>query len=139
MPGQEKETVPRVIQIPYIHPSPFAEASLHFLIALVLSGEKPPCGAEPRIELGPAFQQADAQPTEPRRTILSHAAPYLSHAAPLISARAAGSSRNCTLFTVYCTPTPPLPLIYHQPRETQLKRGVRLSLGKTSVNCIYLY
>ncbi len=29
----------------------------------------PPCGAEPRIELGPAFQQADALPTEPRRTI----------------------------------------------------------------------
>ncbi len=55
--------------IPYIHPSPFAEASLHFLIALVLSGEKPPCGAEPRIELGPAFQQADALPTVPRRTI----------------------------------------------------------------------
>ncbi len=52
--------------IPYIHPSPFAEASLHFLIALVLSGEKPPCGAEPRIELEPAFQQADALP---RRTI----------------------------------------------------------------------
>ena len=62
--------------IPYIHPSPFAEASLHFLIALVPSGEKPPCGAEPRIELVPAFQQADAIPTEPRRTIqLSHAAP----------------------------------------------------------------
>jgi hypothetical protein len=46
--------------IPFIHPSPFAEASLHFLIALVLSGEKPPCGAEPRIELGPALQQAGA-------------------------------------------------------------------------------
>jgi hypothetical protein len=30
---------------------------------------KPPCGAEPRIELGPALQQADALPTEPRRTI----------------------------------------------------------------------
>ena len=56
--------------IPDIHPSPFAEASLHFLIALVLSGEKPLCGAEPRIELGPAFQQADALPTEPRRTII---------------------------------------------------------------------
>jgi hypothetical protein len=41
--------------ISYIHPSPFAGASLHFLIALVLSGEKPPCGAEPRIELWPAF------------------------------------------------------------------------------------
>jgi hypothetical protein len=31
--------------------------------------EDPPCGAEPRIELGPALQQADALPTEPRRTI----------------------------------------------------------------------
>ncbi len=30
---------------------------------------KPPCGAEPRIELGPALQQADALPTEQRRTI----------------------------------------------------------------------
>jgi hypothetical protein len=40
--------------IQYIHPSPVAEASLHFLIALVLSGEKPPWGAEPRFELGPA-------------------------------------------------------------------------------------
>ncbi len=58
--------------ISYTHPSPFAGASLHFLIAFVLSGEKPPCGAKPRIELGPAFQQADAQPTEPRRTILKY-------------------------------------------------------------------
>ena len=52
----------------------FAEASLHLLIACKLIG-KDPCGAEPRIELGPAFQQADALPTEPRRTTLSHAAP----------------------------------------------------------------
>ncbi len=57
--------------------------------------ETPPCGAEPRIELGPVLQQADALLTEPRRTILSHAAPcwatphhtepcrtMLSHAAP---------------------------------------------------------
>jgi hypothetical protein len=29
---------------------------------------KLPCGAEPRIELGPALQQADALPTEPSRT-----------------------------------------------------------------------
>jgi hypothetical protein len=34
-----------------------------------LSGKNPPCGAEPRIELGPALQQADALATEPRRTI----------------------------------------------------------------------
>jgi hypothetical protein len=50
--------------------------------------EDPPCGAEPGIELGPALQQADALPTEPRRAILNHAAPseprrtILSHAAP---------------------------------------------------------
>jgi hypothetical protein len=31
--------------------------------------ERPPCGAEPGSELGPALQQADALPTEPRRTI----------------------------------------------------------------------
>jgi hypothetical protein len=55
--------------IQYIYPSPFAEASLHFLIACLLSGETPPYGAEPGIELGPALQQADALPTEPRRTI----------------------------------------------------------------------
>ncbi len=55
----------------------------------------PFCGAESRIELGPALQQADALPTEPCRTItepcrtmLSNAAPcwamshHLSHAAP---------------------------------------------------------
>ncbi len=37
--------------------------------SLVCSVGKLPCGAEPRIELGPALQQADALPTEPRRTI----------------------------------------------------------------------
>ncbi len=31
--------------------------------------ETPPCGAEPRIELEPALQQADALPNEPRRTL----------------------------------------------------------------------
>ncbi len=44
-------------------------SSLHFLIACLFSGEAPPCGAEPRIELEPALQQVDALPTEPRRTI----------------------------------------------------------------------
>jgi hypothetical protein len=56
--------------IQYIYPSPFAEASLHpFLHRLLAQWGEPPCGAEPRIELGPALQQADALPTEPRRTI----------------------------------------------------------------------
>jgi hypothetical protein len=40
--------------------------------------EDPPCGAEPRIELGPALQQADALPTEPRHTILSRVAPFFT-------------------------------------------------------------
>jgi hypothetical protein len=72
------------IQSQYIHPSPFAEASLHFLIACMLSGDNLPvaCGAEPRIELRPALQQADALPTEPRRTITEPRRTILSHAAP---------------------------------------------------------
>jgi hypothetical protein len=37
--------------------------------------EKPPWGAEPRIKLGPALQQADALPNELRRTLMSCAAP----------------------------------------------------------------
>ncbi len=62
--------------IQYSHTPPFAEASLHFLIALVLSDEKPSWGAEPRFEfeLGPAsaLQQASALPSEhaePRCTL----------------------------------------------------------------------
>ena len=39
---------------------------LSFSSSLVAQWERPPCGAEPGIELGPAFQQADALPTEPR-------------------------------------------------------------------------
>ncbi len=56
----------------------FAEASLHLLIAWQLSGtDLPvvPSREEPRVKLGPAFQQADALYQ------LSHAAP-LWHAAP---------------------------------------------------------
>jgi hypothetical protein len=44
--------------------------------SLAAQWERPPCGAEPGIELGPAFQQADALPSEPRRTIMSHAAQF---------------------------------------------------------------
>jgi len=45
---------------------------LHCLLAQV---EKPPWGAEPRFELGPALQQADALPSELRRTLVSYVAP----------------------------------------------------------------
>jgi hypothetical protein len=50
--------------------------------SLVCSVGEPPCGAEPRIELGPALQQADALPNEPRRTIANEPrrAMQMSHA-----------------------------------------------------------
>ncbi len=64
--------------IKYIHPSPFAR----FLSISSAQWEKPPWDAEPRIELGPALQQADALPSELSRTLLSYAAPKLSYAAP---------------------------------------------------------
>ena len=55
--------------ISYIHPSPFAGASLHFLIALVLSGEKPP--------VVPSRESNSGLPSsKPTRYQLSHAAPY---------------------------------------------------------------
>jgi hypothetical protein len=38
-------------EVQYSHPSSFAEASLHFLIALVLSGENPPWGMGCRAEI----------------------------------------------------------------------------------------
>jgi hypothetical protein len=56
------------IQSQYIYSSPFGKP-LSISSSLVCSVGKLPCGAEPRIELGPALQQADALPTEPRRTM----------------------------------------------------------------------
>jgi hypothetical protein len=83
--------------IQYIYPSPFAEVSLHFLIACLLSGETPPCGAKPRIELGPALQQADALPTEPRGTIAEPGRTIkLSHAAYKLYPSGRQSHINCT-------------------------------------------
>jgi hypothetical protein len=47
----------------FIHPSPFAEARLLVFSSLLRSArEGPPQGAEPRIELEPALQQADTLP-----------------------------------------------------------------------------
>jgi|688.fasta_scaffold1270138_2 hypothetical protein len=42
-----------------IHLSPFAEVPLYLLIAGQISGKKFPGGVEPRVEHGPALQQAD--------------------------------------------------------------------------------
>jgi hypothetical protein len=53
-----------------------------FLHCLSAQWETLHCGAEPRIELGPALQQADALPTEPRRTITEPRRTILSRAAP---------------------------------------------------------
>ena len=56
------------IQSQYIHPSPFAEASLHILIACVLSGENFP--------VGPSRESNSGLPySKPTRCQLSHAAP----------------------------------------------------------------
>ncbi len=54
---------------------------------------KPPSGAEPRIELGPALQQADALPTEQRRTILLFLAKE-----SLVSDISAGDGKIANLF-----------------------------------------
>ncbi len=54
----------------FIHPSPFAEACLLVSSSLIRSARgEPPWGAEPRIELWHALQQADTLPTELRRTL----------------------------------------------------------------------
>jgi hypothetical protein len=56
------------IQSQYIHPSPFAEASLHIFIAFVLSGENFPVGPSRESNSGLPF-------SKPTRCQLSHAAP----------------------------------------------------------------
>jgi hypothetical protein len=56
--------------------------SIPFPHRLCAQWGKLPCGAEPNIELRPALQQANALPTEPRRTITEPRRTILSHAAP---------------------------------------------------------
>jgi hypothetical protein len=54
-------------QIHTIQSSVFISRGLSPFSSLLLSSErKPPWGTKPRFELGPALQQASAQPTEPR-------------------------------------------------------------------------
>ena len=50
----------------FIHPSPFAEARLLVSSSLVSSARGTSRGAEPRLELGPAVQQAPAKTTLPQ-------------------------------------------------------------------------
>jgi hypothetical protein len=85
----------------YIYPSPFAEASLHFFIACLLSGDDLPVVPSRESNSGlpyskpTRFQLSHAAPyTEPRRTILSHAAPLLKHS------RRITNDDNCLLHTV---------------------------------------
>ncbi len=57
------------IQSQYIHPLPFAEASLHFFIACMLSGDNLP--------VVPSRESNSGLPySKPTRCKLSHAAPY---------------------------------------------------------------
>jgi hypothetical protein len=57
------------IQSQNIHPSPFAEASLHFFIANVLSGENFPVVPSRESNSGLPYSKLNALTTEPRRTI----------------------------------------------------------------------
>jgi hypothetical protein len=56
--------------IQYIHPSPFAEDSLHFLHCLFAQWDNLPGVPSPSFELGPALQQASLALNQP-----SYAAP----------------------------------------------------------------
>ncbi len=76
------------IQSQFIHPSPFAEASLHFFIACMLSGEDLP--VVPSRESNPGLPYS-----KPTRCQLSHAAPcQLSHVPLLPSLYRPAVSRN---------------------------------------------
>jgi hypothetical protein len=59
----------------HIHPSSFAEVSLHIFIAGKLSGKNLPVVLSRESNSGLPY-------SKPTRYQLSHAAPYLSHAAP---------------------------------------------------------
>ncbi len=54
----------------FFHPSSFAKAVFLYLHRFSAQQEKPPWGAELGIKLGPAAQQADKLPFEPRRTLI---------------------------------------------------------------------
>ncbi len=74
----------KFIQPQYIHPSPFAEASLHILIACVLSGETSLWGrAENRTRACLTASRRAANWAMPPHSQLSHAAPQLPQAMQL--------------------------------------------------------
>ncbi len=84
--------------IQYIHPLPFAMVILQYVSLFVcgLSGIKLPRDALPRIELGPAFQQADAD-------IVTQ--PYYRHLSPRLLFWGGGVSSlpfYCSIFRVLC-------------------------------------
>jgi hypothetical protein len=54
----------------------YPQSSISIFFIAFAQREKPPWGAEPGFELGPAVQQASAPPTELCCTLLSYAAPY---------------------------------------------------------------
>ncbi len=59
--------------------------------------EKPPWGAEPGIKLGPAAQQADKLPFEPRRTLIEPCRSLIEPSPTLIEPRHTLIMPNCTL------------------------------------------
>jgi hypothetical protein len=77
-----------------LHSSFLIRQGLFFLVSSSLlrsPRQKPPWGDEPRIELGPALQQADSLPTEPRHTLIFENCSFFS---PLILRTSTGSSQG---------------------------------------------
>jgi hypothetical protein len=87
----------QIIFIQYIHPSPFAEASLSIFFFACRSEGKPPYGAEPRFELGPAEQQASALPTEPGCTLTEPRCTLTEPGCTLTEPRYTITEPGCTL------------------------------------------
>jgi hypothetical protein len=89
------------IQSQYIHPSSFAEASLHFLIACVLSGENFP--------VVPSRESNSGLPySKPTRCQLSHAAPCLIVDQIQKSSRNFRPKNHLTLLLLYVPPALPM-------------------------------
>jgi hypothetical protein len=93
--------------------------------------EKPPCGAEPGIKLGPAAQQAEKLPFEPRRTLIEPCRSLIEPSRTLMEPRHTLIVPNhtlteprrtlietrCTLIKPCCTLTEPCRTLI-EPRRT---------------------
>jgi hypothetical protein len=100
----------------YIYPSPFAEASLHIVIACKLSGKNLPVVPSRESNSGlpyskpTCYQLCHAAPlTVPRHTILCHAAPYCAtphHTVPRRTINVPRRTIKCHAAPYCATPHP---------------------------------